>query len=208
MNVRFTYLSSLTTLRSTTVDEVSSSIRRLPDKSSPTDHSPNSVLEDAADLVEQFVSHLFDAFMGAGRLMSCFERSFIMPIVKKAVLDKEDVQSYRLVSELSVLPTLTERLIARRLTTSVMQTGYRRSSHVSDRFLSCAPLILLHLSALRINNHTSTPMIRSTLQLSRIEVGFSKSCSGFLEKHTEKSWPGDTQTLADRVTRCVDLVAS
>ena len=42
--------SSMSTFRSTTVDEVSSSIRRLPDKSSAANPIPN-VLKDVADLV-------------------------------------------------------------------------------------------------------------------------------------------------------------
>jgi len=107
--------SSLYKFRSTTVDEVSSLIRRLPDKSSAADPIPTSVLKDVADLVAPYIVHLFNTSIAAGRFPSCFKRSFITPIVKKAGLDKEDVQSYRPISNLSVLSKLIERLIARRL---------------------------------------------------------------------------------------------
>jgi len=67
------------------------------------------------DLVLQYIVHLFNTSIAADRFPSCFKRSFITPIVKKVGLDKEDVKSYRLISNLSVLSKLLERLAARRL---------------------------------------------------------------------------------------------
>ena len=107
--------SSLSTFRSTTVDEVSSFIRRFPNKSSAADPIPNSVRKDVADHVALYIVHLFNTSTAVGQFPSCFKRAFITPMVKKAGLEKEDVQSYRPISNLSVLSKLMERLIARRL---------------------------------------------------------------------------------------------
>ena len=97
---RITSSSSLSTFRSTTADEVSSFIRQLPDKSSAAVPIPTSVLKDVADLVAPYIVHLFNTSIAADRFPSCFKRSFITPIVKKAGLDKEGVQSYRPISNI------------------------------------------------------------------------------------------------------------
>ena len=46
---------------------------------------------------------------------SGFKEAFITPIVKKASLDTSDVSSYKLISNLSVLSKLLERLVVRQL---------------------------------------------------------------------------------------------
>jgi len=99
------------------VEEVSSLIRRLPDKSSAADPILTSVLKDVADLVAPYMVCLFNAFIAVGQFRSGFKPWFITQIVKKAGLDKEDVKSYRSISNLSGLSKLLERLTARLLIT-------------------------------------------------------------------------------------------
>jgi hypothetical protein len=122
--------SSLSAFRSTTVEEVSSLIHRLPDKSSAADPIPTSVLKDVSELVAPYIVHLYNASIAVGRFPSCFKRSFITPIVKKAGLDREDVKSYRPISNLSVLSKLLERLTARQL------SDYIRDSNLLPSFQS------------------------------------------------------------------------
>ena len=59
----------------------------------------------------------------AGQFPSKFKQSFITPILKKPGLDKEDVRSYRPISNLSVLSKVIERLAARRLTDYIKEAG-------------------------------------------------------------------------------------
>ncbi len=108
--------SSLSTFQVTTAEEVALLIRRLPDNSSAADPIPTSVLKDVADLVAPYIAHLFNTSIAVGRFPSSFKRAFITPIIKKAGMDKEDVKSYRPISNLSVISKLLERLAARRLT--------------------------------------------------------------------------------------------
>jgi len=82
-------------------------------KSSAADPIKTSALKDVADLVVPYIVHLFNTSIAAGRFPCCFKRSFITPIPKKFGLDKEDVKSYRPISNLSVLSKLLERLSAR-----------------------------------------------------------------------------------------------
>ena len=85
------------------VNEVSSYIRKRPQKSSATNRISTLVLEDVADLVAPYIVHLFNTTISTGRFPSCFKHWSIMPIIKKAELDNEDVQSYRPISNLSAV---------------------------------------------------------------------------------------------------------
>ena len=125
--------SSLFTFQPTTTEEVALLIRRLPDKSSAADPIPTSVLKDVADLVAPYIARLFNVSVSVGRFPSSFKQAFVTPIVKKAGLDKEDVKSYRPISNLPILSKLLERLAARRLTDYIheanilpsLQSGFR-----------------------------------------------------------------------------------
>jgi len=213
--------SSLSTFRSTTVDEVSSLIRRLPDKSSAADPIPTSVLKDVADLVAPYIVHLFNTSIAAGRFPSCFKRSFITPIVKKAGLDKEDVQSYRPISNLSVLSKLIERLIARRLIDYIrdanllpsFQSGFRPLHSTETAVLKVLSdllealdrgevgvLLLLDLSAAfdTVDHETLLRRLELTFGIS----GNALSCHGWLPIYLDVSTAFDLERIVPRYSSC------
>jgi len=97
------------------VEEVSSLICWLQDKSSAADPIQTSVLKDVADLVALYIVRLFNTSIAVGQFLSCFKRLFITPIAKKAGLDNEDGKSYRPISNLSVLSKLLKHCTAQRL---------------------------------------------------------------------------------------------
>jgi Reverse transcriptase (RNA-dependent DNA polymerase) len=70
-----------------------------------------------------FQIQLFNCSITAGQFPSTFKQTFITPILKKPGLDKEDVRSYRPISNLSVLSKVIERLAARRLTDYINEAG-------------------------------------------------------------------------------------
>ena len=92
---------------------------------------PTSVLTAVSDLL----SPLSSTDQTCGRLPTPFNRSFLTAIVKGPGLDPEYVNSYRPISNLSVLSTVIERLAARRLTDYIkaagllppLQSGFRQS---------------------------------------------------------------------------------
>jgi hypothetical protein len=88
------------------------SIRRLPDK---TDPISTPVLKLVSDLLAPYITELFNRSMSSGQVPRCFKHAFITPIVKKAGLDSTDLNSYRPISNLSVLSKTLERLVARQL---------------------------------------------------------------------------------------------
>lgn len=125
--------TTLSEFSPTSVEEVLSTIGRLPDKSSAADPIPTSVLKDCAGELAPFVAHLFNTSVATGQFPAAYKTAFLTPIVKKAGLDVEDVRSYRPISNLTVVSKVMERLIVRRLSDYIsaanllpsLQSGFR-----------------------------------------------------------------------------------
>jgi len=121
-----------------------------------------------ADLVAPYVAKLFNRSLSAGQFPVGFKHALITPILKKPGLDSNDVNSYRPISNLSVLSKLFERVVSRQLMDYLqlhhllppLQSGFRAGHstetavlHVLSDILAAvdagnlAALVLLDLSA-------------------------------------------------------------
>ena len=80
------------------VDDVTSSVRQLPDNNSAADPIPTFVLKQTIDLLAPFVAELFNRSLAAGHFPGRFKDAFITPIVKKAGFDPTEACSYRPIS--------------------------------------------------------------------------------------------------------------
>ena len=146
-----------------TIDDVVDAVRRLPDKSIPT-----NVLKQIIDLIAPYIVELFNRSLAAGHFPDGFKDAFITPVIKKPGLDDTDVSSYRPISNLSVLSKLLERLVVRQLMAYLsssdllpsLQSGFRPGHSVETAVLrvlsdilnavdrgDVAALILLDMSA-------------------------------------------------------------
>jgi hypothetical protein len=92
-----------------TTADVTTIVRRLPDKASAADPILTSVLKAISDFVSPYVTKLLNRLLVAGHFPAEFRRAFITPIVKRAGLDINDVDSYQPISNLSVLSKTLER---------------------------------------------------------------------------------------------------
>ena len=148
--------------------DVVSAINRLPDKCSVADPIPTYVLKRIAHMVAPFIVALFNRSLKSGCFPVSFKQAFITPILKKSGLDSTDLNSYRPISNLSVLSKLLERLVVSQLLEYLtvaellppFQSGFRPGHstetavlHVLSDLLSAADrgdfaaLTLLDLSA-------------------------------------------------------------
>ena len=107
--------TSLSSFTPVNVDDVISAITHLPDKSSPHDPLPVSVMKMVADEIAPFLAELFNRSMSSGHFPATFKEASITPAIKKPGLDALNVQSYRPISNLSVVSKLLERIVARQL---------------------------------------------------------------------------------------------
>jgi len=92
--------SSLTDFTHVTVDDVTSAIHRLPDKSCAADALPTPQLKLVADLIAPFLTELFNRSMSSATVPDVFKSAFITPLLKKPDLDSDDPRSYRPISNL------------------------------------------------------------------------------------------------------------
>ena len=132
------------------------------------DPPPTPVLKEVAEVVAPFVSELFNRSLSTGYFPTCFKEAFITPVIKKPGLDAADANSYRPISNLSVISKLLERLIVQQLMeylTSAnllpqLQSGFRQGHSTETAVLrvlsdilqavdrgDVAALVLLDLSA-------------------------------------------------------------
>jgi len=64
-----------------------------------------------------FVTSLINASLSSGRFPTAFKRAVITPLLKQPGMDMNAPQSYRPISNLSVLSKLTERVVSTQLQT-------------------------------------------------------------------------------------------
>ena len=97
---------------------ISFQLSRLPDKSSAA-----VALQMVADEIAPFLTELINHSMSTGHFPSTFKEAFITPAIKKPGLDITNAQSYRPISNLSVVSKLLERIVAQQLNTYLQSSG-------------------------------------------------------------------------------------
>jgi len=87
-------------------DDVTDTVRQLPDKPSTADLIPTSILKQVVHLVAAYFTEVFNCLLAAGHFPSGYKEAFITQIIKKAGLDSTNVSSYRPILNLSVVSKL------------------------------------------------------------------------------------------------------
>ena len=98
-----------------TVVDVVAAVRLLPDKQCITDPQPTCLPKDNIDELAPFLVEIFNRSLQNGIVPTPFKAAFVTPLLKKPDLDPADVKSHRPISNLSMMSTLLERLVARQL---------------------------------------------------------------------------------------------
>lgn len=108
-----------------TEEEVRRLVREAPCKSSDLDPIPTILLKSCIDVLVTPITSLVNLSFSEGSFPSHFKTAHVSPLLKKSTLDKENMKSYRPVSNLSFLSKIVEKAVASRL-----------NSHVSDTNMS------------------------------------------------------------------------
>jgi len=95
--------------------DVIAAVRRLPDKTSVIDPLPVNSLKQVVDELAPYLTELFNRSLALGHFPDMYKDAYITPLLKKSSLDAAEVNSYRAISNLSVLSKLLERLVAKQL---------------------------------------------------------------------------------------------
>ena len=158
----------ISVLQPVSSEEVLKLIHSLPNKSSPLDFLPTTLLKKYALTLSPILSKLANLSFSTGTFPSIFKKAQVLPLLKKPNLDPTSPANYRPISNLSTISKLLERLLLSRLrphiTTSSnfssFQSAYRPGFSTETALLhifnnlsdicgkgNCAVMVGLDLSA-------------------------------------------------------------
>ena len=92
------------------VNEVRKLLASIPCKTSPLDVLPCSLLKDCTDVFAPVIARLATMSLQAGTFPARFKSAQVLPLLKKAGLDRSSPVNYRPISNLSTVSKILEKL--------------------------------------------------------------------------------------------------
>ena len=142
----------LTYLSFVSIEEVSRTIRSLPNKSSSLELIPTFTLKRFSHFFAPIISKLTNLSFSQAIFPASFKTAQVLPLLKKGNLDSTIPSNYRPICNLSTISKIIERLVHSRIT-----------SHVSS-----SPNFNPFQSAYRKHHSTETTLLRITDSLRNI----------------------------------------
>jgi hypothetical protein len=105
----------LDTFRPATEEEVRKLILASASKSCPLDPIPTSLLKDNLNVLLPSITKVINLSLASGVVPNELKDALVMPLLKKASLDPDNLKNFRPVSNLSYLSKLIERVVSARL---------------------------------------------------------------------------------------------
>ena len=102
----------LSNLPSVTHDEVQRILNSMPQKSSPMDFMPTSLLKSCADIFVPIICRLANLSFAEGHFPRIFKTAQVTPLIKKPGMDPDAPGSYRPISNLNTVSKILEKLFA------------------------------------------------------------------------------------------------
>ena len=84
-------------------------------KPSPVDALPTTLLRSSVDVFAPVIAHMANLSFRECRFPAVFKTAEVLPLLKKPSLDKEQMDSYRPISNLTTVSKVIERLVLARL---------------------------------------------------------------------------------------------
>jgi len=115
--------SPLSVFTSVSSAEVVKLIRTMPNKLSPRDVLPTSLLKSCMDEFAPVIAHLTNRSFTDGVFPHLFKTAQVLPLLKKPGLDRDNPANYRPISNLSTISKIVERLVLVRLRPHLLASG-------------------------------------------------------------------------------------
>src|SRR5208282_5549269 len=113
----------LSSFSDVTPDEVLKLINNMPNKSSPRDAMPTSLLKSCADVFSPIIARLANMSFTSGEFPSIYKTAQVLPLLKKPGLDRSIPANYRPISNLHTISKIIERLVLARLKPHLLASG-------------------------------------------------------------------------------------
>jgi hypothetical protein len=158
----------LTHFMPATESEIRKIIKSSPSKSCSLDPLPTTLLKSCLDDLLPTLTAIVNKSLASSTVPDIMKKAVIVPILKKANLDPENLKNYRPISNLSFVSKILEKVVANRLNMHLetnnlnepMQSAYRKFHSTETALLKvqndilravddqqCVLLVLLDLSA-------------------------------------------------------------
>ena len=132
----------MTDFASFTSKELRRIIMNSPSKSCSLDPIPTFILKEVIDILLPFLTVMCNASLQEGLLPVSQRHAIITPLFKKQSLDPTELKNYRLVSNLTFMSKIVEKLVSERLTCYLqannlmprLQSAYRHH-HLTETVL-------------------------------------------------------------------------
>jgi len=113
--------------------EVHKILSNCQNKQSDSDPIPTWLLKECSSILVPTSTNIVNLSLTTGQFHPTLNESIISPLLKKPTLDKEELSSYRPISNLSLISKIIERVVKSRLTdhltsNSLQQTSFYRNS--------------------------------------------------------------------------------
>jgi len=120
-------------------------IRSSPTKSCSLDPLPTWLLKDVADELAPSITRFVNLSITTSNFPSEMKKALVTPLLKKPTLDTEILKNYRPVSNLSFLSKLTERVVAKQLSSHMVQNNLHAPVQSAYRPLHSTETALLRV---------------------------------------------------------------
>jgi len=115
----------------------------MPNKSSPVDFIPTSIIKSCSDVFVPLIAHLAKLSFIEGKFPSRYKTPSVTPLLKKKKLDPDVASNYRHISNLHTISKMLERLFMARMRPHVescanfnrYQSAYRRGHSTETTLL-------------------------------------------------------------------------
>ncbi|KAK3569479.1 hypothetical protein QTP86_031423 [Hemibagrus guttatus] len=218
---------SLTQLSTVAAEEVLQITRSCNPTTCPLDPIPSAMLQTISPDLLPFITTVINGSLTSGHVPTAFKKARVIPILKKPALDPSDISNYRLVSLLSFLSKILERVVCNQLSDYLMQnnlhdpnqSGFKAAHSTETALLAVTEklhaarsaklssvLILLDLSAAfdTVNHKTLLSTLRSLGICGTAWEWFASYLDGrsyqFLG-NTEVDQPKGTEVVRDAVRK-------
>ena len=135
-------------------DDIAKVIKNSPTKSCLLDRWPTFLVKDCIDILFPSITKLVNCSLLEGAVPDGFKSAVVTPLIKKSSSSKDELKNYHLVSGLSFISKLVERVVASQLSKHVSlhglgneyQSVYRRGHSTETALLSIKNQIHLSLA--------------------------------------------------------------
>ena len=103
---------ALSSFQPVTTEEVHRLLSAMPSKSSPLDVLPCSLLKACTGTFSPVIAKLANLSMQTVKFPSRYKQAQVLPLLKKAGLDRSSPENYRPISNLSTVSKILERLVS------------------------------------------------------------------------------------------------